>query len=161
MSHGTHADKAWMSHVPLVHQVSRHNAAEWVMSHLWMRHVSVLSLACTSWSSTQQQTESCHTYEWGMNESYSSHTLVKVAQSSRMSHVTHTNEAWINHAPPTHQLKEHKSAAAAELQVKHAQIKLLQKYLDEIQEEYKILCNSKKMVKTVFPHCIHIHWKNQ
>jgi len=48
---------------------------EWVMSHIWMSHVTHMN-------------ESCHTYEWVMSHIRMSHvTYVK-------RHVTHMNESW-------------------------------------------------------------------
>jgi len=57
---------------------------EWVMSHIWMRHVTHMN-------------EACHTYEWGMSHIWMSH-VTRIKESChtyegvthvRMSHVTH------------------------------------------------------------------------
>jgi len=62
---------------------------EWVMSHLWMSHVTHMN-------------ESCHTYEWVMSHLWMSHVkLMKeswypyewVLSHVWMSHVTHMNES--------------------------------------------------------------------
>ena len=55
----------WMSHV--THMIESCHTYEWVMSHIWMSHVTHMN-------------ESCHTYEWVM-----SHTWFR--------HVTHMNES--------------------------------------------------------------------
>jgi len=58
---------------------------EWVMSHIWMSHVTHMN-------------ESCHTYEWGMSHTWmhqvphmneSCHTYEWVMSHIWMSHVTH------------------------------------------------------------------------
>ena len=49
---------------------------EWVMSHIWMRHV-------------RDMNESCHTYEWGMSEIC--HTYEWFMSHIRLRHITHTN----------------------------------------------------------------------
>jgi len=55
----------WMSHV--THMNESCHTYEWVMSHIWMSHVTHMN-------------ESCHTYEWVMSYIW-------------MSHVPHTNES--------------------------------------------------------------------
>jgi len=62
---------------------------EWVMSHIWMRHVTYMN-------------ESCHTYKWVMSHIWMSHvthmdeschTYGCVMSHRWMSHVTYMNES--------------------------------------------------------------------
>ena len=55
-------------------------AYEWVMSHIWMSHVSHRNKACLTYE--------CHTYEWVMSNMW-------------MSHVKHVNKSriWMSHVP--------------------------------------------------------------
>jgi len=51
---------------------------EWVMSHIWMSHVT------HGMSHVTHIDASCHTYEWVMSHIW-------------MSHITHMNESWMSH----------------------------------------------------------------
>ena len=66
----------WMSHV--THMKESCHTREWVMSHMWMRHVTHVNELCHTeliWdpSSTTQVNESCHTYERVMSHIWKSH----------------------------------------------------------------------------------------
>jgi len=59
---------------------------EWVMSHIWMRHVTHMN-------------ESCRTYEWVVSHIWMSHGPIAIAQRQSLkrvwkSHVTRMNESW-------------------------------------------------------------------
>jgi len=85
----------WMSHV--THMNESCHTSEWVMSHIWMSHVTHLN-------------ESCHTYEWVMSHIWMSrvihlnescHRCEWVMSHLRMitfhvwtHHVTRVNESW-------------------------------------------------------------------
>jgi len=86
-------------------------AVEWVMSHIWMSHVTHMNESCHTYewvmshiqmSYVTHMNESCHTYRWvmshiwmshvtHMNESW--HTYRWVISQIQMSHVTHANES--------------------------------------------------------------------
>jgi len=67
---------------------------EWVMSHIWMSHVTHMN-------------EPCHTYEWVMSHIWTSHathmneschTYERVMSHISMSHVTHVNGSCHTHS---------------------------------------------------------------
>jgi len=75
-----------MSHVTFVNE-SRH-VCEWVMSHMWMSHVTHMTESCRTYAN-----ESCHTCEWVMSNMWISHV------THLMSHVTHMNESCLLISP--------------------------------------------------------------
>jgi len=97
MSHTSRA--AELTQVPVVESCHTYEDSchtyDWVMSHIWMSHVTRVNGAChthlelrTSWiSHVTNMTESCHTYEW-------------VTLHVWMSHVTHI-QSCRTHASPS------------------------------------------------------------
>ena len=65
----------WMSHV--THMNASRHTYEWVMSHIWMRHVTHMNA-------------SCHTYEWVMSHAWTSRVTYEWVMSHiQMSRVTY------------------------------------------------------------------------
>jgi len=77
----------WMSHVNTLKWVTSHICMsdvthEWVMSHIWIIHVTHLNESCHTYewvishiwmSHITHMNESCHTYEWVMSHIWTSH----------------------------------------------------------------------------------------
>jgi len=88
-SHVTHTKKKWLiryisqrvlSHMHSFVMNESCHTYEWVMSHIWMSHVTHMN-------------ESCHTYEWVMSHIRSSHVTCKLV----MSHVKEACHVWMSH----------------------------------------------------------------
>jgi len=75
----------------LIFTPRRHVTHEWVMSHLWMSHVTPMNESCHTYEWVM---ESCHTYEWVMSHIWMSHgTHMNHSCHTWMSFVAHMNES--------------------------------------------------------------------
>jgi len=94
MSH-TKMPHTYISHtyIPHTHRHEICDTYEWVMSHIWVSHVTHMNESCHTYewvmshiwmSHVTHMNESCHTYEWVMSHIW-------------MSHVTHMSEIWVSH----------------------------------------------------------------
>jgi len=75
---------------------------EWVMSHIWMSHVTHMNESCHIWMShVTHMNESRHAYEWAMSHmNQSCHTYEWVMSHIWMSHVTYEwviSHTWMSH----------------------------------------------------------------
>jgi len=89
----------WMSHV--THMNESCHTYEWVMSHIWTRHVTHMTESCHRYSHiwmshVTHMNESCHIYEHTSHVTHmneSCHTYEHVMWHIWLSRVTHTNES--------------------------------------------------------------------
>ena len=66
---------------------------EWVMSHIWMSHVTHMNESCHIYMN-----ESCHTYEWVSSQKWNMAHRDIITPQSAMSHGTHMHDPWRTYA---------------------------------------------------------------
>jgi len=95
----------WLIHTYYVtHQALTWHTDEYVMSRIWMSHVTHMNESCHvghvthmngSWNvgHVRYMNESCHTYEWVISDIWVNH-VTHMNGSCHVSHVTHMNGSW-------------------------------------------------------------------
>jgi len=85
----------WMSHV--THMNESCHTYEWVMSHTWMGHVPHMNESCPTWPCWERMEnhlhDRCH-YRNASHMNESCHTYAWDTTQIWMSHVTHMRETW-------------------------------------------------------------------